>query len=183
MSVVPFQDRKWEYRSSDQDMHLSLSVALGQSFLVYHLFCDFSPSSFCVLNFPSICGLQGVSAPCLVVFFMCPDLSFSLWSTVCECLLLNCFLSVLTCCILCGLQDVSALCPVAFFPCPDLFLPLRSPGCEFSCSKLVALFLCPDLSLLLGSPVGGCTLLGHFCPCPDLSLPLLSLGCEHPSFS
>ena len=99
-----------------------LLVLLGRSFLVYHLFCDFSPSSFCVLKFPSICGLQGVSAPCLVVFFMCPDLSLPLRSPVCECLLLGCFLSVLTCCFLCGLQDVSAPCSVAFFPCPDLFL-------------------------------------------------------------
>ena len=30
MNVVPFQDRKWEYRSSNKDMHNSFSVALGK---------------------------------------------------------------------------------------------------------------------------------------------------------
>ena len=34
MGVIPFQDRKWEYRSSTKDMHSGLSVALGM--LQYH---------------------------------------------------------------------------------------------------------------------------------------------------
>jgi hypothetical protein len=29
MSIVPFQDQKWEYRGSDKAMHISLSGSLG----------------------------------------------------------------------------------------------------------------------------------------------------------
>jgi len=71
-----------------------LLLVLGESFLLYLLFCDLSPFSFCVLTCPSLYGLQFVSAPWLVGFFLCPDLSLPLWSPGSECPLVGWFLSV-----------------------------------------------------------------------------------------
>jgi len=45
---------------------------------------------FCVLTCLSIWALQGVSAPCWLAFFPCPDLSLCLGSPVGECPLLAC---------------------------------------------------------------------------------------------
>jgi hypothetical protein len=50
--------------------------------------------SFGVLTYPSLCGLQLVSAPRLVGFFRRPDLSLPVWSPVGERTLLCWFLSV-----------------------------------------------------------------------------------------
>ena len=138
-----------------------LPLVLGQSFLLYLLLYDLSPFSFCVLTCPSYCP-QTVSAPSLVTFFLCPDLSLPPLSSESEFHLLGCLLSVswlippsamsrmwvpltwllsfhvLTCPPLCHIQDVSAPHLVAFFPCPDLSLPLLSPAGE-----------CPLLSCFL----------------------------------
>jgi len=49
---------------------------------------------FCALTCLSVCALQHVSAPCLLRFFPCPDLSVHLCSPACECPLLTQILSM-----------------------------------------------------------------------------------------
>jgi len=63
--------------------------------------------SFCVLTCLSLCGLQFVSAPCLLGFFLCPDLSLPLWS-----------------------PESESPCLVGFILYPDMSLPLLSPEGE-----------------------------------------------------
>jgi hypothetical protein len=77
-----------------------------------------------VLTSPSLCALQGVSAPRSLPFH------------------------VLTSPFLCAVQGVSAPLSLASFPCPDWPIPLCSPGHE--CPSL-ARFLCPDQSIPLCS--------------------------------
>jgi len=87
-----------------------LLLVLGQSFLLYPLFCYFLP------------------------LLSCPDLSPPLWcpgGEYCECPLLCGFFHVLTCPSLGGVQEVSAPHSVTVFPCPDLSLPLLSPESEY----------------------------------------------------
>ena len=78
--------------------------------------------SFHVLSCPSLCGLQLVSAPHLVGFFLCPDLS-----------------------LLCGLQLVSPWAWSISFQILTLS-HLLSPGSEYPFNLLIC-FWCTDVFL------------------------------------
>lgn len=93
------------------------------------------PLSFRVLISPSLCGLQFVSAPCSVAFFLPPDKSPYLRSPGCECIsLLSLSFRVPTSSSLCGFQEVSRSLELAFFSCPDKSLSRYSSvcGCSFN---------------------------------------------------
>jgi hypothetical protein len=59
--------------------------------------------SFCILTCSSLCGLQFVSIPYLVTFFLCPDLSIPLQSRMWVPLTQSLSFHILTCPSLCGL--------------------------------------------------------------------------------
>ena len=101
-----------------------------------------------VLTYPFLCGLQEASAPHSVAFFLCPDMSLTLWSPVCECPSLSHFLSMSWHVAPSGLQEVSTPCLVAFFLYLDLSLPLWFPvgKCPLlSCFPSVSWFVLPSL--------------------------------------
>ena len=160
--------------------------------------------SFHVLTSPSLCYLQGVSAPSSVASFPCPDKSLPLWPPGCKCLLLSHFLSTIcpnkffpllsqvckcplaqSLCFhilmspsLCHLQEVSAPCLVAFFLCPDKSLPLVSrKWVPLAWSLYFHALTSPSLC---GLQEVSAPCLVTFFLCPDKSLPLWSPGCECP---
>ena len=100
------------------------------------------------LSLPSRCCLQFVRGPHLVGFFLYPDMSLPMPSPVGERPSLGRILSlsflVLICTSQCRLQFVSAPCSVRFFPCPDVSLPMLSLGCE--CPRSVGFI--PRLTLV-----------------------------------
>jgi hypothetical protein len=100
-----------------------------------------SLSLFRVLTRPSLCALQEVSAPRLLVFFF-RDLTPPCCALQEVSVPLS--LGLLTHPSLCALQFVSASRSLGLFACPDFCFPLHSPVCE--CPSLSRLFACPNLS-------------------------------------